>query len=256
MHTVAEVSVLVLGRKLVFTGHPDYVGPINGSDLSNAPVAVLGKRLPTGAAYLDVGANVGLTAIPLAAQRPDLQITAFEPVPSNAELLRRNIHINGIKNVEVIEVAVGNKKGTLYIDDKGPWSTASATGVSGVAVATMRLDDLVHERVAFLKIDVEGHEPNVFDGARRILQNCAPLMFVEFNSWCLLTHRYDPLSFAEAIYSSFIIEGVLYADRHVSIPTDALAFLHANITQHGCVTDLIMLPQKQLPSLVNMTRPP
>ena len=252
-----EVSVSVSGRKMILSGHPDYVGPMNGTAISNTPTVVLAKGLPKDAVYIDVGANIGLTAIPVATQRPDLQIMAFEPVPSNATLLRRNLHVNGVDNVEVIEAAVGNEKGTVNIDDKGPWSTTNANkNTTDASIKAVTLDDVVHKQVAFLKIDVEGHEPNVLDGARRILQESSPLMLVEFNSWCLLTHRYDPLSFAEAIYSSFCIEGILYADRDVPIPPDAVSFLHTNILQHGCVTDLIMRPQALLPSLKEMTQSP
>src|SRR6266851_2792132 len=137
-------------------------------------------------------------AITLAVQRPDFRIIAIEPVPDNAECLRRNVQANSIENVEVVEAALGENHGTIRMTSEGPWSSVGGRG-EPVNCRCIPLDEFADRDVAFLKIDTEGYEPHVLAGARRLLAKSRPLMHVEFNTLALLSLHYDPLSFAKAI---------------------------------------------------------
>ena len=77
-------------------------------------------------------------------------------------------------------------------------------------------------------------------------------MLVEFNAWTLLLHHYDPLTFAAAIWSSFDVLQMFQNERPLPLLADPLAFVHANITQHGCVTDVLLRPKAPIPSLESM----
>ena len=99
------------GRALRLTGtHPEYLAGLNGSNADQSLIVQVTKDLPRDSVCFDVGANIGVTAISMAAHRPDLKIIAFEPVPDNARCMRRNIEVNGGKVAGVVM----NKR-TFYI---------------------------------------------------------------------------------------------------------------------------------------------
>lgn len=56
----------------------------------------------------------------------------------------------------------------------------------GSQVKTLRLDDLDLNHVGVLKIDVEGWEPHLLEGAKQTIQRCSPLVVVEINLSCLV----------------------------------------------------------------------
>jgi FkbM family methyltransferase len=116
----------------------------------------------------DVGANVGLYAVAIARRvGPTGRVIAYEPDAGNAELLRRNLAMNGVEGtVEVREIAVGSEQGELPFLSDQQQSRFDVAGTSRVRVVT--LDDDI-ERLALLKIDVEGFECAVLEGARSLL---------------------------------------------------------------------------------------
>jgi FkbM family methyltransferase len=116
----------------------------------------------------DVGANVGLYAVTLARRVGATgRLIAYEPDAGNAELLRRNLALNDVGDVvEVRAVAVGAERGEMPFLSDRQQSRFDPDGSSRVSVVA--LDDEL-ERVALLKIDVEGFECAVLDGARSLL---------------------------------------------------------------------------------------
>jgi FkbM family methyltransferase len=146
----------------------------------------LDKIVPAGAVTIDVGANCGLYTQKLA--RLSKQVYAFEPSHEMADLLRRT----SARNVRVHEIALSDQTGNaeLFIpeDDRQlvhglaslePTLASSNKHVVSVNVPTARLDAIVHQDVAFVKIDVEGHELNVLNGAVELLEHSQPVFLVE-----------------------------------------------------------------------------
>ena len=115
---------------------------------------------------------------------------------------------------------------------------------------------LIWVHPAFIKVDVEGFEPNVLAGARRLIAKACPLMLVEFNSWTLLLQHYDPLTFAGAIWSSFDVLQMFQGERPLPPSPDPTTFVCTNLTQHGCVTDLLLRPKAEVSNVHVMTDTP
>lgn len=149
-------------------------------------ISYLRKIVPEGAVTVDVGANCGLYTRQLA--RLSKQVHAFEPSRQMAELLRRT----SAPNVSVHELALSDHNGAaeLYIpqsDDGFVYGLASlepqldspSKHIISTHVPTARLDTIVDQDVAFVKIDVEGHELNVLNGAVGLLERCQPVFLVE-----------------------------------------------------------------------------
>jgi FkbM family methyltransferase len=149
-------------------------------------LSVLHKVVPTDAITVDVGANCGLYTRELA--QMSRYVHAFEPSHDMAGVLRHT----SADNVRIHEVALSDHEGqaALFIP------TGEAGLVHGLAsiepqpdllakpgiatsVPTARLDDVIQEDVAFVKIDVEGHELSVLNGATELLERSQPVFLVE-----------------------------------------------------------------------------
>jgi FkbM family methyltransferase len=147
-----------------------------------AVVAFAAARLRNEGVMFDVGAHVGVLALAIAAARSDArpEIHAFEPLPVNVERLRRNVALNAKANVKVNGVAVGADAGSVEIAAPDPRvpsmgyvAESGEVGGDTVTVPVVALDDYARENgidaVDVLKIDVEGYEPHVLEGAERLL---------------------------------------------------------------------------------------
>lgn len=155
---------------------------------------VVRDSLAPGGVFYDVGANVGFFGL-IAARivGPAGAVYAFEPLPHVAAEARANAERNGLANVEVVEVAAGDRDGTasLVVTRHPGGATLSQADVGGdavgrVAVRTVRLDDLVAARIIrppdAVKIDVEGVELEVIDGLRRTIAARRPVIVCELDA--------------------------------------------------------------------------
>jgi FkbM family methyltransferase len=118
----------------------------------------------------DVGANVGAYGL-LAAKVTGCDLIACEPAPDTFATLSDNVRLNQLEPlVELHNVAVGEEDGYVLLTRGGHGLNHVLTSGVGTKVAISRLDDLVRERpVAALKIDVEGYELRVLQGAPKVL---------------------------------------------------------------------------------------
>ena len=142
-----------------------------------------------GDVVLDIGANVGIITLRLAARvGPRGVVHAFEPNPTVLSQLRASLKRNGIENVRLHEFALGSETASLQLNVPGG-NVGAATFTARFAqtsdkrtvdVPVKVLDDLDLDlrAVSFLKIDVEGFESRVFEGARRFLSETPPDVIV------------------------------------------------------------------------------
>ena len=127
------------------------------------------KRLGKGDLFVDVGANVGLYSIVAAEAGAD--VIAIEADRGTAERLRENLRLNGY-GAEIVEKAVSDRSGsgrlTTGLDSYNHLVLDDSPGLS---IATTTLDEVIGKRtVAGMKIDVQGAEMLVLQGARTLLQ--------------------------------------------------------------------------------------
>lgn len=123
-------------------------------------------------AVLDVGANIGLVAALVAWHNPDTPIHCFEPLPGNVKMIRLNC-----PSARIEHACVGRAPATirLRVDNDGVMATSIATTweTSESDFPVITLDSYVAEhgirKVEFLKIDTEGMEIEVLEGARTVL---------------------------------------------------------------------------------------
>jgi FkbM family methyltransferase len=207
-----------------------------------------------GAVVYDVGANVGLVAVPLArhvGQRGT--IVCFEPVAENYRRLRRNIALNGLTNCVVHQLALGDTTGTVQIAREVSHGSSSGNAVLVSAspnlerydaIATVpieRLDDVVeHEGLPLpnvIKLDVEGAEVGFLAGARKTLRAARPVILGEFNSGLLPKFGHTFLDAAALLPADYAIFG--FADAHTVVEKEA---------EPG-VGDVLLVPRERIGEL-------
>jgi len=143
----------------------------------------LGRVLRESDVCLDVGANIGYYTTLMARIAAKGIIHAFEPDPLSYALLNVNVCINRLRNVVFNQVAVGKEscKSPFVVASDHAFSSLANTGRKAVEqvinVSVTTLDEYVCatgiQRVDFLKVDVEGAEGAVMDGAQQILSDPA-----------------------------------------------------------------------------------
>jgi len=158
-------------------------------------VGVVTKEVKSGDIVVDIGANIGYYVLIEAKLVGDKgKVYAIEPDPSNIELLRKNIEINGLSNVEVFQLAIGdtNEFHSMYLsthrnkptlrDVAGTVKEKFVTGKIDVKVTT--LDDFLENKPypSVIRMDVEGYEYEIIRGMKNILQRKLPLtLSIEFH---------------------------------------------------------------------------
>jgi FkbM family methyltransferase len=154
-------------------------------------------RLRSGDVVLDLGANIGTTAVLFSkCVGPDGRVFAFEPVVS--ELCRRNIARNQATNVTVVPCGVAERAGMVdfrtsdfcldsHACDPEPRSGARPSQTCRARM--IRLDEWVGEqrleRVDFIKMDIEGAEEAAIRGAENLIARFRP-------RWSISSYHVDP----------------------------------------------------------------
>ena len=141
---------------------------------------VMSRYLRAGDVAVDVGANVGTTALAMAQQvGPQGHVIALEPQPVVAHCLAAALAANGLSQVRLLTVAAGQQSGMVKMDFSQPLSNHGTAKVAsqGDSVPMIRLDDLELARCALIKIDVEGYEWQVIEGARATIGRLRPTLY-------------------------------------------------------------------------------
>ncbi len=140
--------------------------------------AALARLLAPGDVFYDVGANAGFFSLLAAKQVGDAgRVFAFEPLPENLASLREQIAVNSLSHVEIVEGAIGATTGTAELsfasgqNSEAHLGSPKSEGESVTTVPITTLDAFVaaHRRPTLVKVDVEGAETAVLEGAPRLL---------------------------------------------------------------------------------------
>lgn len=215
-----EFPVKLAGGGEVMVRYREVIGmsALLRGGFETAETDVLRRCARPGTVAIDVGANVGFFTTNLArAVGPQGTVLAFEPLPLNADRLKANVERNGLGNVEVHVVALGNRDGTATLrlsDDPAYCSTAvrqNRPNGRTMTVPLARLDRIWNARgqsgVSVMKIDVEGDELAVLEGAEQLVATCRPPLLIEADSperLESLTGRLSRLGYAHAQPAGFM----------------------------------------------------
>jgi FkbM family methyltransferase len=183
---------------------------ISGPVLAGQPhepqvwASLLPLLLP-GTTFVDIGANVGLFALPAARRVGSGRVIAVEPVADNVQLLCASIARNDFRNLEVMPFAASDHHGVIAVVSRQETTNSftppdRAVRPGAPCAPCAPLDALLggRGRIDLVKIDVEGHEPAVLAGARELLVRDRPTLLVEFNPFGLHANfGQEPLRLAD-----------------------------------------------------------
>jgi FkbM family methyltransferase len=143
-----------------------------------------------GTTVLDVGAHIGSHTIPLARLvGPQGHVYAFEPQKKIFRELVYNLELNEINNVTPLRFAISSGLSIVEMDAvKGPDGQV-AIGKGGDKVEARTLDSFGFSNISLIKIDVEGHQAFVLEGAERTIREWHPVIIIEITE----AHKYNEL---------------------------------------------------------------
>lgn len=156
-----------------------------------------------GQLFIDVGANCG--GYTIRASKNFRKVISIEPVPIMQEIIKKNISLNSLDNVSVLEAAVSNYNGTskFYVSELGQLSSFSipVSYIDNIEVKVTRLDKVIDEQGLvpdLIKIDAEGAEVECILGLGNYIDK-VPEIIIEISSS-------DKLEKIRNILSSYIFE--------------------------------------------------
>lgn len=200
---------------------------------------------------LDIGANTGLYSICSSKKNKNAKIFSFEPYPVNAERFKKNIALNSLEQIQIIEKALGNENREVAFAVPKNGQICDALSVDqeftkGFYKGQIEYDEKIVEQITLdgfveanqinkidlIKIDVENYEIPVFQGAKRILSDFSPVILVE------IFVNNDKIDFYESFlkplgYNCYIIlsEGIVKMDSLVNNP-DCRNYLFSKKENH------------------------
>lgn len=185
-------------KKIALNDFSFYVTPrfeahYKDRDYEKLTVELFKALLDPNGSVIDIGAHYGYYSL-LAAQGigKNGKVISVEPVPFNETVLAKNIKENGLNNVTVKRCAVSNKKDTAVLniteasDNAGFYDHPNTRILKKVKVNTITLDSLTEglDSISVIKIDAEGHENKILEGARKTLRDKSLRLIFEFNPKC------------------------------------------------------------------------
>lgn len=176
------------GRK--FVAHPDCV--VSSALIYSAipeyhEIRFIRRRLDRDDVVVDVGANVGHVGLLLSDAVDPKNIFAFEPTKITFNRLKENWKLNNFPLDGLVEAAVGDQVGVVSFPDSADPNTMNSISAAQTASKTREIKIVTLDscrtmwqsrKVGFLKIDVEGHEPAVFAGAKEMLRGDRPKLIM------------------------------------------------------------------------------
>jgi FkbM family methyltransferase len=156
---------------------------------------------------VDVGANIGCHSISYGRFNSNATIWAFEPQKKLFDILNKNVSINKLKNINTFDFGVGHKEmnctmsslDKVYDEIKNGHNKGGlGIGHGGESIVIKTLDSLELPGLDFMKIDVEGAESLVLQGAEQTIRKYKPTILFEHNYQFIdpksvdLDHVYSP----------------------------------------------------------------
>jgi FkbM family methyltransferase len=210
------------------------------------------KILTEAGTFIDVGANIGTIAIPIAKARPQASIICIEADPNINRLLQHNMNRNGCGQVRIVCCIAGATGGRLVAfyrapDDRfGMGSVGPQFTEPPIMLEQRSLDSMITRmdihRVDIIKIDVEGAELGVLRGANQLLTSeRPPTIIFEFNDWAEARIAGQQPGDAQALlfakgYRLFRLEGGGWAGKELLAPM-----------RHGSAMLLAVPPHMHIP---------
>jgi FkbM family methyltransferase len=173
--------------RMLFNLNDVYIGTMLDlyGEYCEGELDIFRQILRPGMTTIEVGSNIGAHTVPIAQViGPGGKVFAFEPQRAVFQVLCANLAINGIENVDAHWAAVGTGNSKIRVPRLDSTAKNNFGGLSlekevGEEVRLVLLDEFQFQKCHLLKIDVEGMELEVIQGARTLINTHQPIIYVE-----------------------------------------------------------------------------
>lgn len=173
------------------------IGLINGSIWEPHIVEFLNRELTPNSNFVDVGSNYGYHSI--RASKLCKKVFSFEPQTLMYNLSKKSLIDNNINNVEVYNLALGDEEKEINLsninysekDFNGGEVSVVYDSNFGETTKIVKLDTMIEDPIDVIKIDVQGYEKFVINGAQEIIKKNKPILIVEFENHQLNKFGYN-----------------------------------------------------------------
>ncbi len=208
--------VLIDGKKLFLDDGDSLFLSLSSHEAMQ--VTLSKKEIKKGDIVLDIGAHIGYYTILFSELvGPEGKVYSFEPHPKNFQLLKKTVEINNLTNVEIFQNIVSdkNKPVDFYIsklDSIGNRMFDSNEAESKIEIDSISIDEFLknkHDKINFIKMDIQGAEVLAIDGMKETLRNNKHLKIIQ-EWWPDAIQKYDRtpdshLNFLEKLGFNFYV---------------------------------------------------
>jgi len=200
-------------------------------------VNFLNRNITESDVFVDVGSNYGWHS--LLTSKKCKRVYSFEPQKEIYNIQELNIKQNNIKNIELFNIGLGNENSTSFMPCVDYSLTAininfgdQSISTSGNEISVKTLDSIIKEKIDFIKIDAQGYEKFVLEGAINLIEQYHPILIVEFESFQLAKFGYnvsDLFNYLKGLnYKGYFLDFKYPADHVFVHETDMDNFISVN----------------------------
>ncbi len=171
--------------------------------INKTPIIKFISYLKPGSTVIDVGTNIGYTTLLLSRACPHGKIIGIEPSIELFKTLEDHVKLNAFTNVKCLNIGLGEKNKTVRLYKVNETNNGmnrifenNNIPLNSERITIKTLDEVVSEENMYtidaLKIDVEGYELKVLQGAMNVLKNHHPVLLVEIDSENLKEQQASP----------------------------------------------------------------
>lgn len=189
----ASKTIEVMGWPAEIFGYDDdpYFERVNVYAAQNSILITEAIKVRPGAVIMDIGANIGVTAVIAHRAADARRYIAIEPSPRAFACLEKTGAANDIDGFTPIQCALGAEPGVIGLRERdylaGSFLDEDAPLLVSRSTVDLVVNDLGLDALDLIKIDVEGLEMDVLAGASETLERFAPTVVMEFSSYTLTT---------------------------------------------------------------------
>jgi FkbM family methyltransferase len=178
---------------------------------------------------VDIGANIGDTALYYASINPMSKVFAFEPHPLVFKKSVENVALNNFSNIQLMNIGLGENCGTfkLYeVNENNAAMNRILAEEKNLPYQEIKVETLDHVavengigKVDFIKLDVEGFEHAVLLGGKNIISQSKPVLFIELDDSNLNENNSSAKELIRTLYS-FGYQDIYRADNLAPLTID------------------------------------
>jgi len=162
---------------------------------------------------LDCGSNFGFYSIYTASLNKNNKAIAFEASPKTFQELKKNIEINNLKNIKPYNLALTNidNENIIFYESPNDWESSLIESnferKIQTIIKTATLNSIIEiknlkNNHVIIKLDVEGYEMQILEGAKKIIQQFSPIIILEFSNFIENNEVYN-YSYLESFLEKF-----------------------------------------------------